>query len=94
MIKINKVVKRKCSKPVFDGGYRDLIIAIEPGDIVAVKPVRAKKWFRITAQDLYSRLVWSYAMQEAKAFQKKVKELVKGGLTKREARKIAKDATR
>jgi hypothetical protein len=89
MTRINKTVRRHCNRPVFDGGYKNLIVAIEPGDMIAVKTIRSRKWYRITIQNLYERLVWSYSMQEQRAYQKKVKELVKAGLSKREARKQA-----
>lgn len=88
MTDLNRVVRRRTTR-VFDHHGRRIVVQLEPGDILAMKEERRKSWVRIAIPTLYAHVVYRDAIERVRKFEKRTKELVKAGLTRRDAKKQA-----
>lgn len=54
---LHKEVRRKTLRSVFGGeAGKKLVVMLEPGDIIAIRPERSRTWKRIAIATLYMQL--------------------------------------
>lgn len=89
MTDLHKTVKRRTVRPIFDGGHRRITVALEPGDMIALRTERSRTWYRLSIEGVYQMALRAHIESEQRAIEKRVKELVKQGATRRQAKKQA-----
>ena len=69
MTELTKPVRRK-SFTTAPGRSRRLVVAFEPGDIVAMREERRRTWYRTTVADVYRHAVQDHAWKLIQARRK------------------------
>lgn len=52
---IDRVTERRTVRPLRNG--RRIVVAVEPGDVLAMREERTRKWYRIGIEGLYWMVV-------------------------------------
>jgi len=74
MTLLHKTVVRKCAKPI---GRYNLIVQLEPGDMLSMRESHSKKWYTIALHGLYLQMVKN-GVAEQRDKKKKEKMIEKG----------------
>lgn len=65
MTELHKAVRRRSVLP-YDHHGRRVVVMLEPGDVVAMKYERTRKWFRAPINRVFQQLiVWNVAAERA-----------------------------
>ena len=78
MTTTDRRVVRRGTRVSAEAGHRRLVIAIEPGDVVAVRPERSRRWERVTLAAVYVLAVKARVNAERK--DKKVNRRITRGV--------------
>jgi hypothetical protein len=93
MTPLAKPVQRRTQRP-FDHRGRRIVVRLEPGDILAMREERRTGWVRIAIPSLYQELVYRDALARVRNFKRRKAQLIKEGMSKREAGKLARREVR
>ena len=74
MTLLHKTVVRKCAKPL---GKYDLIVQLEPGDMISMRESHSKKWYTLSLEGLYYQMVKNGVATQREE-EKKKKRMDKG----------------
>ena len=89
MTNLTRAITRRTIKP-YGGNNRRLIIRLEPNDILSMRQERARRWCRAPLISLFRLLAVRDIEDQMARFDDKVKDLMKGGMSRCEAEKKAK----
>jgi hypothetical protein len=89
MTDILKPVRRRTVKPHNWQGRR-LLVILEPGDILAMREERRRQVYRASLATVFEWLVMLKVNGDQRRIASRVRELVKAGTPKREAKRQAK----
>lgn len=89
MTDLNKKLKRRTLGTVFDRGHRRVIVTLHPGDRIGLRLERTKKEYIADVSAIYRAVVRWTVDGKQRALEARIKSLVKQGMTRREAKKIA-----
>ena len=73
MTGLKKTVTRKCDKPI---GKYNLIVQLEPGDMISMRESHSRKWYTVSLHGLFYDLVKSGVATD-RSDKAKLKELKK-----------------
>lgn len=82
-------VTRRSIGTVFDRGNRRVIVTVGPGDVVSFRLERQRQTYTAAIQALFEVAARWTVDGERRAFERRVKELVKAGNTRRAAKRLA-----
>ena len=89
MTDTTRAVTRRSIGTVFSRGNRRVIVTIGPGDVVTFRLERTRQVWTEAIQSLYEATLRWNVDAERRQFERRVKELVKHGATRRAAKKQA-----
>ena len=68
MTLLHKTVVRKCAKPF---GRYNLIVQLEPGDMLSMRESHSKKWYTLDLHSLYIQMVKNGVIEQREEAKKK-----------------------
>lgn len=91
MTTLEKPVKRKGTVPVHSIGNKNLIVLLEPGDILAMREENKRSWFRATFSEIFVVMVQIHNRKVNNYINQRTSQLLKSGtcVNKKSAKVIA-----
>lgn len=86
MTSTERTVTRRTLGTIFDRGNRRIIVTIGAGDIVTFRLERQRQVYTAAIQSLFSTTAMWHVDGERRKFERRVKELIKNGATRRGAK--------
>ena len=72
MTDLRKTVRRKCADTTSHRGRR-IVVALEPGDVIAIREERTRTWFRAPLGRIYTQVVrWNVDAAKVEANKREV----------------------
>jgi hypothetical protein len=94
MTTLNKPVRRSTASTVFERGHRRIVVTLYPQngaqpERIGFRLERQRREWTADLQGLYDMVIRNTVLREQRDFERRVKELVKGGMTRRAAKRMA-----
>mgnify|MGYP003349341810 CR=1 FL=1 len=85
---------RRVTRDTLDGSHgpdrgKRIVVTLLPGDVIELRPERTRRGETISLADVYAYALRSRVHGEQARLEKRIRELVKAGWTRREARRQA-----